>query len=175
MRTVAKWALLGLLWGVLVRAFMRSVATDPAFSWSGTAFIIGLFVVAGTAVGIVVWARERGRTRWWRLAALPALMVFAGPGAVLAPFVLVGGYAYSGRGPRIARRVAAAVMFASPVPGLLALDPQVPEHLLVATLLLGLTVAGMSLAVGEVWRPWRAARREPATELLLARREGASA
>ena len=92
---------LGLVWGVVARVFMRLLTTTPSFSWSGTLFILGLAAVAGACLGLVHAARVAGRSRWWRLAALPALALFAGPGIVLPPATI--GMAMVLRGGRVVR------------------------------------------------------------------------
>lgn len=75
----------GVAWGVLARVFMRLVSTEPAFSWVGTIGIVGVGVVFWASVGLVAAARASGRSRWWRLAGVPALLLFAGQGLVFLP------------------------------------------------------------------------------------------
>lgn len=88
---------LGLLWGVGARIFMRLISTNPGFSWSGTLFIVGLAGVLGTGLGLVSAARANGRRRWWLLAAVPGLLLMAGPGMLFLPAFAAGGLAFSGR------------------------------------------------------------------------------
>ena len=71
------------------RVFMRLVSTEPSFSWAGTLGIVGLGVVFFGLVGLVAAARAQGRSRWWRLAALPGLIMFAGQGLVFLPGALL--------------------------------------------------------------------------------------
>ena len=104
---------LGLLWGVVARVFMRLLTTDPHFSWSGTLFIVGIGAVAGTCFGVVHAARVSGRRGWWRLAALPALVVFAGPGMLLLPAAV--GFAMVLRGGVVLRTAGVLLAAASPV------------------------------------------------------------
>ena len=85
LRASVAGALLGAGWGAVARGFMRLLTTQPEFSWEGTLFIVGIFVVAGALVGLVHGARTGGRSPWWRLAGLPALLVFFGQGLVLLP------------------------------------------------------------------------------------------
>lgn len=103
---------LGAAWGVLARVFMRLLATDPAFSWSGTLSIVGLAAVAGGLVGLVRAALASGRSGWWRLAAAPGLVLFAGPGVVLLPGTV--GMAMVLRG-RTTTRVAGALLTTAPL------------------------------------------------------------
>lgn len=76
---------LGAGWGILARVFMRLVSTSPEFSWAGTLLIVGLSALLGAGIGLVAGARAAGRTRWWRLAPVPGLFLFASPGMVLLP------------------------------------------------------------------------------------------
>lgn len=75
----------GVVWGVLARVFMRLLSTEPDFSWAGTLVIVALGVVFWGAVGVVAAARVGRRSRWWRLAGMPALLLFAGQGLVFVP------------------------------------------------------------------------------------------
>lgn len=94
---------LGAAWGVLARIWMRLISSDPEFSWAGTLSILGLASVLGAGVGVVHVARRSGRSRWWTLAVLPGLVLFASPGMVLAASFLLGGPAFGvrGRGLRV--------------------------------------------------------------------------
>lgn len=83
------WALLaGIAWGALARLFMRLVSTSPGFSWAGTLGIIGMGMVAFGLTGWSAGAMARGWSGWWRLLAVPALLVFAGQGLGLLPAAL---------------------------------------------------------------------------------------
>ena len=78
-------AVAGLVWGVVARGFMRLLAEVPEFSWAGTLGIIGVATVVGGAVGLVRRARTDGRSRWWRLVALPFVLLFTAAGALFLP------------------------------------------------------------------------------------------
>jgi hypothetical protein len=91
-------ALLGLVWGVLARVWMRLISTDPEFSWTGTLLIVGFSSLLGLGVGVVHASRRAGLSRWWTLAFVPGLVLFLSPGMVLAPTFLVGGLARGQRG-----------------------------------------------------------------------------
>jgi len=83
---------LGAAWGVVARAWMRLVSTEPEFSWSGTLMIVGLSGVLGLLIGLSWRARHAtGRRQWFRLLFVPGLLLFAGQGAPLAPGLLVAG------------------------------------------------------------------------------------
>jgi hypothetical protein len=111
-RIIAAGAVLGLTWGILARVWMRLISTNPEFTWSGTLFILCLATVAGTSLATVETLRRRG-TGWWRhLLAIPALILFAGQGALMAPTAFLGGLALSGRGPRWLRLTLAALSLA---------------------------------------------------------------
>ncbi|NUR24790.1 MAG: hypothetical protein HOV83_02890 [Catenulispora sp.] len=130
----------GLAWASGLRGAMAEFAgAASAVSWSGT---FGWIIVPGVAVGMLLaWAGHLRRTggperlrRW--LACSPLLLsavLFSDPaalaqflkdgiggGALAVPlFGLMGGYAWSTRGPLWAR-VSCRVLLAAPVPGGLA-------------------------------------------------------
>ncbi|SDO64057.1 hypothetical protein SAMN04489867_0215 [Pedococcus dokdonensis] len=98
---------LGAAWGVLARAWMRMVSTEPEFSWSGSIAIVLVAAVFGTGVGVATAARrQRGRRRWLRLAILPGMVMFLGQGLPLLPALVVAG-PLVGRRSRLAKAVAA--------------------------------------------------------------------
>ena len=88
---------LGVLWGVAARIWMRLISDHPEFSWAGTLFILVLAGILGTGLGLLAAAKASGRRRWWRLALVPGLLLFAGQGMPFAPAFLVGGLAFSDR------------------------------------------------------------------------------
>ena len=164
LRPVAAGFVLGAGWGVLARVYMRLVSTDPAFSWTGTLFIVGLSAVFGAVLGLVHAARVRGGRAWWRLAVLPGLLLFAGPGVVLFPAVLLGGCAWGTRAWWPARALAAAVVAALPVV-LWVTTPALDRIGLSATVsVVGLWALSVPLAAaGGTWfRRWpRVAAEQP--------------
>ncbi|MBM6400384.1 hypothetical protein [Phycicoccus sonneratiae] len=178
LRALAAGAGGGLVWAVVARGFMRLLTTTPEFSWAGTLTILGAGTVAGALSGVVHAARVGGRSGWWRLALLPALLLFAGPGALLVPSVV--GFALVLRGGRRARVVGAVLAAASPVLATLP-DPGSVPTAPTPTQLAGLVVltvatVPMGWALGEVTRRWRgAAATRPATtpvRALAGRTEG---
>lgn len=88
----------GLGLGIVARSFMRLLAEDPEFTWSGTLFIVGLFTAFGVVQELV--AAIRGRTsRLWItvpirvIGGLSYLVLAAGAGVLLLPFLWLGGLA----------------------------------------------------------------------------------
>jgi len=84
-------AAVGLAWGLVARLFMRLISTSPGFSWAGTIGIVGMSAVLWGLIGVVVAARGAGRSRWWRLAPLPGLILFAGAGLPMLPGAVATG------------------------------------------------------------------------------------
>ena len=88
----------GLALGVIARAWMRLISEDPAFTWSGTLFIVLGFTLFGFTQSIVAAARRRA-TRRSRLTVLRVvgvagmLPLFVAAGAVMFPTVIGGGLA----------------------------------------------------------------------------------
>ncbi|MDH3518672.1 MAG: hypothetical protein OEM66_07085 [Acidimicrobiia bacterium] len=85
---VAGGALLGLAWGVSMRAWMRFISTNPEFSVAGTLFILGATTIAGSLLGLARHRRRLGGTGWWRLSLLSLGLLGAG-GAVMWPTVVL--------------------------------------------------------------------------------------
>ena len=158
LRACAGGALGGALWGVVARVFMRLLSDAPAFSWSGTLVIVGLGTVAGACVGLVHGARAADRTGWWRLAALPGLLLFVGPGALLVPGAI--GMALVLRGRPALRVLGALLVVVAPVV-LATSSTTAPTPTQVAGLaLMVLSTAPLGWAMAEVagrWRPKGAA------------------
>ena len=159
---VATGFALGAGWGVLARVWMRLVSTAPSFSWTGTMLIVGFAALAGALLGLVHAARVHRRGRLWRLAALPGLVLFMGQGLPLLPSLVLGGWAWSGRGP-VALRVLAAVPLLV-VPVLLWQSmPRIDQLLLEPVSAIGgFIVLEVALAAaGAVWfRRWPARSRQ---------------
>jgi hypothetical protein len=150
-RIIAGGAVLGLAWGILARIWMRLIATVPEFTWSGTLFILGLTTLTGACLATVEALRRRGMGWWRHLLAVPALILFAGPGALLAPTALLGGLALSGRGPRWLRLTLAALSLA---PIALIATSDIDLGYSRATAIVGMTLLCFALAAG-----WSAAFR----------------
>jgi hypothetical protein len=166
LRGAALGLALGAAWGVLARVWMRLISTDSQFSWSGTLLIVGLAALLGAGVGLVDAALRAGRSRWWRLAVVPGLLLLLGPGTLLAPSFLVGGLAW--RPHRWWLRVLGALMLVGSVAGatwLVAADPEAVRPVTagdVVTFATGFTVLalGLAWASSRVWQP----RARPASQ-----------
>lgn len=89
----------GLLWGILMRLWMRFISTSPEFSWSGTLFIVGASVIVGSLLGLARRRRAIGGVGWWRSSILSLLLLGAG-GAVMWPSVIAGAVAFGRPRPR---------------------------------------------------------------------------
>ena len=100
----------GLLWGVLMRLWMRFISTDPEFTWSGTGFILAAALLAGLGLGTAYALSRRGHRGWWRLFALPLILLGAGAGSIMLPGTIIGGLAFGHRNwPRVVRIALATV------------------------------------------------------------------
>jgi hypothetical protein len=109
LRGAASGAAAGVTWGVTARIWMRLVATDPSFTWSGTLFILGAATLAGTLLGLALAGRDGRFPRLARaVGAISILPLGLGAGVVLLPAVVAGTLAGPGRVPRLAWRLVAA-------------------------------------------------------------------
>ena len=97
-RPIRAGAVLGLVWGVVVRGWMRFISAEPEFSWSGTIFILAATMLAGAVLGLARLRQQRGGQGWWRLSLLIILGLGAG-GAVMWPTVIAWGIAFGRRRP----------------------------------------------------------------------------
>ena len=97
-------ALGGLLWGVIMRLWMRFISTDPEFTWSGTGFILGAAFLAGLGLGTAYALSRRGHRGWWRLFGIPLILLGAGAGSLMLPGTIIGGLAFGRRNwPKVVR------------------------------------------------------------------------
>ncbi len=88
----------GLALGITARAWMRLIAEEPAFTWSGTIFIVLGFTIFGFTQSIVAIARRRATRRWVltstrAIGTLGLLPLFVAAGGVMMPTVVGGGLA----------------------------------------------------------------------------------
>jgi hypothetical protein len=88
----------GFALGFVARAWMRLISEDPAFTWSGTLFIIVGFTIFGFTQSIVATARRRGARRSTltvlRVIGVAGMLpLFVAAGAVMFPTVIGGGLA----------------------------------------------------------------------------------
>ena len=162
LRGAATGALLGAGWGCLARVWMRTVSTDPAFTWSGTLFVVGVMAVAGLLVGVVRALRLAGAPSACKVLLLPALLAFGGAGLLLLPGALVGGWGLSGRGPVWLRRVAVGVaVVVVPLLVWFVATPAEDRAVLVGPVVvvgLALVQGLLAWAAAEVFRPHAAVR-----------------
>lgn len=100
--------LLGVVTGVVARGFMALFTAHPHFSWAGTGFIVGLFGFVGLVLAATYDLKTRHRSGWFRLLALPALIIGAGPGSLMLPGILAGALLASRR--RLVRALGLAVL-----------------------------------------------------------------
>jgi hypothetical protein len=107
--TVAAGLIGGFALGVIARGWMRLIAEDPEFTWSGTIFIVAAFTIFGLSQSIVAGVRRRARRRWTLTivrvgGAIGFMPLFVGAGAIMLPTVVGGGLAVArkdwGRVPR---------------------------------------------------------------------------
>ena len=101
---VVKGALLGLSWGIAMRVWMRFIATDPEFTWSGTGYILGATTLAGLLLGLGWARRAKAKGNWWRVTGLSMLPLGAAAGGVMIPSVFLGALALGRRNWHISIR-----------------------------------------------------------------------
>jgi hypothetical protein len=157
MGAVGAGLLLGVGWGIAARVWMRLVSTVPGFSWAGTLFIIGLAALAGGCLGLVHAARRRGGSRWWRVAALPSVLLFFGPGVPLLPAYLLGGWAGgSRRVPAVFRALVVLPLVALPFYGWATSDWRVQQLVSPYAAIGGFLVLEVALAAAGavLFLPW---------------------
>ncbi|MHB1128811.1 MAG: hypothetical protein ACYC06_02030 [Ilumatobacteraceae bacterium] len=85
----------GLMLGVIARAWMRWISTDPEFSWGGTIGIVVGFVSFFTAHATVLFGKRKSWSRTWLTvsrvgAVIFSLPIFVAAGAIMFPTVLAG-------------------------------------------------------------------------------------
>ncbi len=153
----------GLAWGVLARVFMRLVSTEPSFSWAGTIAILGFAGVFWGLVGLVVAARSAGRRPWWRLAPIPGLILFAGPGMVLLPGAVVAAVGLALR-RQVLRLSVLALGGAGTFWLLTVLDDDrflAPRTQTLGHLLVAVSVVWLGAGFHAWWRRWPASAATP--------------
>lgn len=85
--------LAGLLGGIIARAWMRWISTDPEFSWAGSLGIVFGFAIFGAIQATVHTVRRKPRRNWHIvlvriLGVIFSLQLFFAAGAVMFPTVL---------------------------------------------------------------------------------------
>lgn len=157
-RSVLLFAGLGLAWATVARLFMRFFTDDPSFTLQGTGTIVGLVLLEFLGLGAVRGARLSGRTRWWRLAPVPGLLLFFGPGLLLVPFVIAGAVVGRCR-RRLVRGLVTLVGASASVVPLVILSrgaaDNPPAPILVAGMVLYVGCGLALVAAVQEWsRPW---------------------
>lgn len=163
-RALILGTVLGALWAVVARLWMRLISTEPEFTWTGTLMIIAFAAWLGLGVGLVYGTRGRGRLRWLRLLGVPGLVLFASPGLLFAPAFLLGSAMWNHAEQGWLRRLGVAL-------GLVAVlgptiwvwnDERINEDLAVtlpwldqAQVGIGFVLLSLALAYGGsfLWRP----------------------
>lgn len=175
---LALGAVAGLAWAAALRAFMAAlVGAGSLYDWAGT--FVGIILPGGILGGLLgwAWALTAGVAvaRWQRrllvssplvLGVFPMLLPGAletlvttgigGAAIAVPPFALIGGYALSGRGPRILRvvcggvalAVVAGVVVATPLIGGPAVAMDRPRGL--STALLGACLFALLAAASAI-------------------------
>lgn len=82
---------LGFIWGVAIRLWMRYISTNPEFTWAGTGYIVGAAALVGTLLGVAYHRYRLGKGNWWRLNGLSVLFLGVAAGGVMIPTVILGG------------------------------------------------------------------------------------
>lgn len=106
--------------GAVARAWMRLIAEDPDFTWSGTIFIVMAFTIFGVTQSVAAVVRQRARRRWTMtvarvLGGIGLMPLFVGAGAIMMPTVVGAGLARGRTDWRRWVRVVCAVLAAGPV------------------------------------------------------------
>lgn len=81
---------LGFVWGVAIRLWMRYISTDPEFTWAGTGYIVGAATIVGTLLGFAYFRYRLAKGNWWRTAGLSVLLLGLAAGGVMIPTVILG-------------------------------------------------------------------------------------
>ena len=157
LRAAAMGLLLGAVWGVFLRAWMRLLVAFGEFTWSGTLLIIGCSAGAGAGLALVRAARRSGRGPGWRWAALLAapLVLFPQGVVVLLPALLLGGLAVSGRPPFRSRVLLAALTAAPLIVLALTFEAEpMAMPLPIVLVVLATLVVVLASAGAELFRRW---------------------
>ena len=89
---LAAFVAVGLVYGAVLRLWMRFVSTEPEFTWSGTGYIVGAFTVLGLMAGLVDLGHRRGRRRTLLatrvVGSVLALGCFTAAGATMFPTIV---------------------------------------------------------------------------------------
>ncbi|MEO8266896.1 MAG: hypothetical protein ABI706_15440 [Ilumatobacteraceae bacterium] len=157
--------------GVIARAWMRLIAEDPDFTWSGTIFIVLAFTIFGITQAIAAVARQRATRRWTltmarMLGGVGFLPLFVGAGAIMMPTVVGGGFALNR--PEWSRLVRGLCMLAAAGPVVLVASQLVGSfgwslHALAGFVVMlaiyGTIIAATTFSIAALNDGWRVKRR----------------
>jgi hypothetical protein len=105
-------ALLGFAWGISARLWMRFIATDPQFTWNGTAYIVLVPTVIGLMMGVALATHRRWAKIVGGIAVIPLGM---GAGTLMLPTIIFGALSFGRRTLPIWSRVVFGFLGALPV------------------------------------------------------------
>lgn len=109
----------GFVLGGAMRGFMRLISDEPEFTWSGTIFVVMVFVIFGATQGLAAGGRKAGLRRRWLtplrlIGGFGMLATMGAAGAIMAPTTLGAGLARHRRDwPRWARVLCAVLAAAN--------------------------------------------------------------
>jgi hypothetical protein len=94
LRGATRGALLGFAWGISARLWMRFIATDPKFTWSGTAYI----VLVPTVIGLTMGVTQATHRRWAKIVGGVAVVPLGmAAGALMLPTIIFGALSFGRR------------------------------------------------------------------------------
>lgn len=94
LRGARRGALAGFAWGVLARLWMRFIATDPEFTWNGTAYV----VLVPTFIGLTMGVALATHRRWARIVGgIAVVPLGAAAGALMLPTIIFGALSFGRR------------------------------------------------------------------------------
>ena len=112
LRSATRGTLLGFAWGILARLWMRFIATDPQFTWSGTAYI----VLVPTLIGLMMGVTLATHRRWAKIAGgIAVIPLGMGAGTLMLPTIIFGALSFGRRSLPAWSRVAFGILAALPL------------------------------------------------------------
>jgi hypothetical protein len=94
LRGATRGMLLGFAWGISARLWMRFIATDPQFTWNGTAYIVLVPTVIGLMMGVALATHRRWAKIVGGIAVIPLGM---GAGTLMLPTIIFGALSFGRR------------------------------------------------------------------------------
>jgi len=126
MKVILSALIKGFVLGVIARAWMRWISTDPEFSWNGSIFIVLAFMIFMVNHALVKLLRQRFKGRRSVLlirtsGVIFSLPIFAGAGAMMFPAVALASVA--AWNPALGKRTRIVLLFlALIIPGMISND-----------------------------------------------------